>query len=98
MRFKPPPPGSPIGWRVEFRPLEVRNFEVCLNKRKVHIDITHVLQLQLTDFENAAFVVFVVILTRTILSFGLDFRIPISKVGKEPLCAVCDHPHCWTVG
>ena len=24
MRFKPPPLGSPIGWRVEFRPLEVR--------------------------------------------------------------------------
>ena len=37
-------------------------------------------QVQLTDFENAAFVVFVVILTRSILSYGLDFRIPISKV------------------
>ena len=23
MRFKPPPPNSPIGWRVEFRPMEV---------------------------------------------------------------------------
>ena len=23
MRFKPPPPHSPIGWRVEFRPMEV---------------------------------------------------------------------------
>ena len=23
MRFKPPPPNSPIGWRIEFRPLEV---------------------------------------------------------------------------
>ena len=37
-------------------------------------------QIQLTDFENAAFVVFVVILTRAILSYGLDFKIPISKV------------------
>ena len=63
MRFKPPPPNSPIGWRVEFRPLEV----------------------QLTDFENAAFVVFVVLLTRAILSFKLNFYIPISKVGDE-LC------------
>ena len=38
-------------------------------------------QVQLTDFENAAFVVFIVLLTRTILSFGLNFLIPISKVG-----------------
>ena len=38
MRFKPPPPNSPIGWRVEFRPLEVSSqgeqnlsffFELC---------------------------------------------------------------------
>jgi len=34
----------------------------------------------LTDFENAAFVVFVVILTRAILFYGLDFRMPISKM------------------
>lgn len=27
MRFKPPPPDSPeIGWRVEFRPTEVKKF------------------------------------------------------------------------
>lgn len=58
MRFKPPPPGGQIGWRVEFRPMEV----------------------QLTDFENAAFSVFIVLLTRAILSFGLNFYIPISKV------------------
>jgi glutamate--cysteine ligase catalytic subunit len=58
MRFKPPPPGSDIGWRVEFRSMEV----------------------QLTDFDNAAFAVFVVLLTRAILSFGLNFYIPISKV------------------
>uniref|UniRef100_A0A8C3ABZ7 Glutamate--cysteine ligase n=1 Tax=Cyclopterus lumpus TaxID=8103 RepID=A0A8C3ABZ7_CYCLU len=58
MRFKPPPPNSDIGWRVEFRPMEV----------------------QLTDFENAAYVVFVVLLTRVILSYKLDFLIPLSKV------------------
>lgn len=58
MRFKPPPPNSSIGWRVEFRPCEV----------------------QLTDFENAAIVCFVVLLTRVILSYQLDFLIPISKV------------------
>ncbi|KAK7930773.1 hypothetical protein WMY93_007168 [Mugilogobius chulae] len=59
MRFKPPPPNSEIGWRVEFRPMEV----------------------QLTDFENAAYVVFVVLLTRVILSYKLDFLIPLSKEG-----------------
>lgn len=60
MRFKPPPPESSIGWRVEFRPCEV----------------------QLTDFENAAYVCFVVLLTRVVLSYNLCFVIPISKVKK----------------
>lgn len=58
MRFKPPPPHSKIGWRVEFRPMEV----------------------QLTDFENAAYTVFLVLMTRVILTFGLNFLIPLSKV------------------
>ncbi|XP_066138172.1 glutamate--cysteine ligase [Euwallacea fornicatus] len=61
MRFKPPPPHSTIGWRVEFRPCEV----------------------QVTDFENAAIVCFVVLLTRVILSYQLNFLIPISKVDKN---------------
>lgn len=61
MRFKPPPPNSKIGWRVEFRPCEA----------------------QLTDFENAAIVCFVVLLTRVILSFHLNFLIPISKVDEN---------------
>lgn len=61
MRFKPPPPNSSIGWRVEFRPCEA----------------------QLTDFENAAIVCFVVLLTRVILSYQLDFLIPISKVDEN---------------
>uniref|UniRef100_A0A8C4UWS7 Glutamate--cysteine ligase n=1 Tax=Falco tinnunculus TaxID=100819 RepID=A0A8C4UWS7_FALTI len=61
MRFKPPPPNSDIGWRVEFRPMEV----------------------QLTDFENSAYVVFVVLLTRVILSYKLDFLIPLSKVDEN---------------
>jgi hypothetical protein len=37
------------------------------------------LQVQLTDFENAAFVVFIVLITRVILSFRLNLVIPISK-------------------
>ncbi|CAG8781198.1 5481_t:CDS:2, partial [Acaulospora morrowiae] len=61
MRFKPPPPDSNIGWRVEFRSMEV----------------------QISDFENAAFAVFIVLLTRVILSYGLNFYIPISKVDEN---------------
>lgn len=61
MRFKPPPPNSSIGWRVEFRVMEV----------------------QTTDFENAAFTLFIVLLTRAILSFDLLFYIPISKVDEN---------------
>lgn len=58
VRFKPPPPGSGIGWRVEFRTLEV----------------------QLTDFENAAFAVFLVLLTKVITLFEIDMYLPISLV------------------
>jgi len=36
--------------------------------------------MQLTDFENAAFAVFIVLLTRTILTFDLNLYIPISRV------------------
>ena len=58
MRFKPPVLNESIGWRVEFRPIE----------------------LQLTDFENSAFCVFVILLARAIIKFKLNLLIPISKV------------------
>ncbi|KDQ21139.1 hypothetical protein BOTBODRAFT_25566 [Botryobasidium botryosum FD-172 SS1] len=61
LRFKPPPPNTPIGWRVEFRPMEV----------------------QITDFENAALSVFVILLSRAILSFDINFYIPMSKVDEN---------------
>ena len=61
MRFKPPPVGSEIGWRVEFRPMEI----------------------QITDFENAAFSIFIVLITRAILSFNLNFYIPITRVSEN---------------
>ncbi|CAO3666245.1 unnamed protein product [Rhizopus stolonifer] len=61
MRFKPPPPDSNIGWRIEFRSMEV----------------------QLSDFENAAYAVFITLLTRTILKFGLNFYIPISQIDQN---------------
>lgn len=37
-------------------------------------------EVQITDFENAAIVCFVVLMTRVILSYQLNFLIPISKV------------------
>ena len=61
MRFKPPPAENNIGWRVEFRSMEI----------------------QVTDFENAAFSVFMVLVTRAILSFDLNFYIPIKKVDEN---------------
>ncbi|KAK3901387.1 glutamate-cysteine ligase-domain-containing protein [Staphylotrichum tortipilum] len=61
MRFKPPPADNSIGWRVEFRPMEI----------------------QITDFENAAFTVFLVLVTRVILSYNLNFYIPIRRVDEN---------------
>ncbi|KAA8646486.1 glutamate--cysteine ligase [Aspergillus tanneri] len=62
MRFKPPPPEKDdIGWRVEFRSMEI----------------------QMTDFENAAFSIFIVLITRAILSFNLNFYIPIQRTTEN---------------
>lgn len=61
IRFKPPPAENNIGWRVEFRPMEI----------------------QVTDFENAAFSVFMVLVTRAMLSFDLNFYIPIKRVDEN---------------
>jgi glutamate--cysteine ligase catalytic subunit len=48
--LQPPPPHSNIGWRVEFRSME----------------------LQFHDFENAAYVIFVNLLTRVLMQFPLN--------------------------
>lgn len=61
MRFKPPPSDNSIGWRVEFRSMEI----------------------QVTDFENAAFSIFIVLITRAILSFDLNFYIPIPLTAEN---------------
>ena len=41
------------------------------------------LEVQLTDFENAAFAILVVLLSRLIVATGLDFYIPMSKVEEN---------------
>mmetsp|Transcript_17107 Transcript_17107/g.52533 ORF Transcript_17107/g.52533 Transcript_17107/m.52533 type:complete len:736 (-) Transcript_17107:2200-4407(-) len=66
VRWKPPPlvadgEARSIGWRVEFRSMEI----------------------QPTDFENAAFSVFIVLLTRAILAFDLALYTPLSQVDEN---------------
>jgi glutamate--cysteine ligase catalytic subunit len=61
MRWKPPPFNVPMGWRVEFRPMEV----------------------QFSDFENAAFTVVVMLCARVILFFDLSLYVPLSKVDEN---------------
>lgn len=63
VRFKPPPSVAEedIGWRVEFRSIEV----------------------QLTDFENAAFAVFIVLLSQALLHFDVSLYTPIPKVDRN---------------
>ena len=62
MRFKPPPSvDSNIGWRVEFRTMD----------------------LQLTDYENAALSIAVSMLVNVINHFNVDFIIPISDIDKN---------------
>lgn len=61
VRFKPPPPNSDIGWRVEFRSMEV----------------------QLTDFENAAFATFIALCSRAFLYFKMMLYMPISRIDEN---------------
>jgi glutamate--cysteine ligase catalytic subunit len=41
------------------------------------------MEIQITDFENAAFAVFIVLITRAILSFDLNFYIPIPRTTEN---------------
>jgi glutamate--cysteine ligase catalytic subunit len=41
------------------------------------------MEIQITDFENAAFSIFIVLITRAILSFDLNFYIPIQRVTEN---------------
>ncbi|UJR07542.1 hypothetical protein I4U23_011830 [Adineta vaga] len=62
LRLKPPPLDDDLmGWRVEFRPMDI----------------------QMTDFGNAALTVFLALMTRVILTYKLDFGIPISQVNEN---------------
>lgn len=41
------------------------------------------MEIQITDFENAAFAIFIVLITRAILSFDLSFYIPIARTTEN---------------
>ena len=41
------------------------------------------MEVQITDFENAAFSLFVILLTKTILHFDLNLYIPIAKIDEK---------------
>jgi glutamate--cysteine ligase catalytic subunit len=41
------------------------------------------MEISLSDFENAAFTIFVVLVTRVILAFDLDLLVPLSKVDEN---------------
>jgi glutamate--cysteine ligase catalytic subunit len=86
MRWKPPSPEKAsfdihsqkhIGWRVEFRPME----------------------LQMTDFENAAFTSFIMLLSRVILGFKLNLYMPMSKLEENMQIAgqreACTNGQFW---
>ena len=62
LRFKNPPSmDSNIGWRVEFRPMDI----------------------QLTDFENAALTIMVGMIANIVNEFDLDFIVPITMVDEN---------------
>lgn len=49
----------------------------------------------MTDFENAAYAVFVVLLSRAILSFNLNFYVPISKVNFSITIRASPSNYCY---
>jgi glutamate--cysteine ligase catalytic subunit len=62
LRFKPPPSKtSSIGWRVEFRTMDI----------------------QMTDYENSAFVILLGMITNVLNHFDVDFMMPISKIDEN---------------
>ena len=51
------------------------------------------MELALTDFENAAHTVFVLLVARAVVALGLDFYMPISKVRTHTHTHTRTHTH-----
>jgi glutamate--cysteine ligase catalytic subunit len=76
-----------------FESIQSTNWQSCRWKPPPHLDAgdPHIgwraefrsMEVQLTDFENAAFTVFFVLLTRCMLAFDIGFYIPLSNVDEN---------------
>ena len=68
-------------WRLlRFKPPPIKSEESNQIGWRVEFRPT---ELQFTDFENTAFATFVILLTQAIRQLGLNFLIPITKVGEN---------------
>lgn len=76
-----------------FESIQSTNWQSCRWKPPPHLQAgdAHIgwraefrsMEVQLTDFENAAFTVFFMLLTRCMLAFDIGFYIPLSKVDEN---------------
>lgn len=76
-----------------FESIQSTNWQTCRWKPPPHLHEgdPHIgwraefrsMEVQLTDFENAAFTVFFVLLTRVMLAFDVGFYLPLSKVDEN---------------
>lgn len=73
MRFKPPPPAPATPTSGENGGKNDIGWRVEFRS----------MEIQMTDFENAAFAIFIVLMTRTILSFNLNFYVPIARTTEN---------------
>jgi len=69
MRFKPPP-------------ATIFNEDAAKDTPGWRVEFRS-MEIQMTDFENAAFAVFIVLVTRAILSFDLNFYLPIARTTEN---------------
>lgn len=58
---------------------------ICTYGVRACMCVVRSMEVQLTDFENAAFTVFVVLVTRVVLAFDLALYTPLSKVGTHTI-------------
>lgn len=86
LRWKPPPPAKGC---LEVSAADHIGWRVEFRSMEV----------QMTDFENAAFIAFVVLLSRVIVEFQLDLRIPMSKLEENMQTAqrreACTQERFW---
>ena len=90
MRFKPPPADSDIGALLCLAAESMWFFPVLTPVQYISLCPFpgwrvefRPCEIQFTDFENAAYTIFVVLMTRMMLSFNLNLYMPLSKVDEN---------------